>query len=115
MRARSYYVRIAGNDYSVDPAAIGRMVAAQADLDRPDELDGRLVGEHPRVWARGPTVTDTAHVAAARQLRHQFQQPRPRPVADDLMRDLADYDKAFGITSEGDVWWLPRPMRPSSS
>lgn len=101
---RDYYVRIAGNDYSVDPAAIGRMVAARADLDRVQMmLDGRLVGEHPRVWARGLTVTDTAHVAAARQLRHQFQQSRPRPVADDLMRDLADYDKAFGITSEEDV------------
>ena len=29
---RDYYVRIAGNDYSVDPKVIGRFVDAHADL-----------------------------------------------------------------------------------
>lgn len=39
-----------------------------------------------------------AHVTTAARLRQQFQQPRPAidPV-DDLVRDLADYDKAFGL------------------
>jgi len=98
---RDYYVRIASNDYSVDPTAIGRVVDARADLDRVRvRLDGRLVAEHPRLWARGVTVTDTAHVATAARLRRQFQQPRPRPEVDELVRDLADYDKAFGIDTE---------------
>lgn len=99
---RDYYVRIASNDYSVDPTAIGRMVDARADLDRVRvRLDGRLVAEHPRLWARGVTVTDPAHVATAARLRRQFQQPRPRPEVDDLVRDLADYDKAFGLDTNG--------------
>lgn len=100
---RDYYVRVASSDYSVDPTAIGRMVDVAADLDRVRvKLDGRLVADHERVWSRGVTVTDTAHVEAARRLRHEFQQPRPRPDGDPMLRDLADYDRAFGLTnSEG--------------
>ena len=99
---RDYYVRVASNDYSVDPTAIGRMVDARADLERVQvRLDQKLVGEHPSLWARGLTVTDTAHVATAARLRREFQQPRPRPAVDDLIRDLADYDKAFGLDTEG--------------
>lgn len=102
---RDYYVRIASNDYSVDPAWIGRMVDVHADLDRIQVRHaGRLIAEHPRVWARGLTITDPAHVQAAARLRHQFQQPRqPADPGDDLVRDLADYDRAFGLTEEGVV------------
>jgi transposase len=95
---RDYYVRIARNDYSVDPTWIGRMVDAHADLDRVEvRLDGRLVAEHPRVWARGLTITDTGHVATAARLRQQFQQPRSQAADEGLVRDLADYDRAFGL------------------
>jgi transposase len=95
---RDYYVSIARNDYSVDPTWIGRMVDAHADLEKVQvRLDGRLVAEHPRVWARGLTITDTAHVATAARLRQEFQQPRTRAGADGLVRDLADYDRAFGL------------------
>ena len=31
--ARDYYVRVAGNDYSVDPSVIGRLVDVHAGLD----------------------------------------------------------------------------------
>jgi len=95
-------VRIASNDYSVDPTAIGRVGDAREDLEQVQvRLDGRLVGAHPRVWARGVTLTDPDHVATAARLRREFQQPRPRPAADDLVRDLADYDRAFGVDTEG--------------
>jgi hypothetical protein len=50
--------------------------------------DGRLVAEHDRVWARGLTVTEPAHVAAAKLLREQFRQPRVLP-ARDQSQDLA--------------------------
>ena len=94
---RDYYVRIAGNDYSVDPSAIWSMVDVTADLEHVQvRCGGRLVAEHPRVWATGRTVTDPAHVATAQVLREAFQQPRLMLV-DDLNRDLGDYDKAFGI------------------
>jgi hypothetical protein len=44
------------------------------------------------------TVTDPAHVEAAAVLRRRFQH-LDRPAADDegLGRDLADYDRAFGL------------------
>ena len=99
---RDYYVRIDSNDYSVDPQVIGRMVDVAADLERVRvRADGRIVAEHARVWARGMTATDPAHVQIAGRLRRQFQQPTSRPTVDeDLARDLSDYDRAFGL-SEG--------------
>ena len=98
---RDYYVRLDSSDYSVDPTAIGRMVDVTADLDRVRvRLDGRIVADHARVWARGSTVADPAHVETAKLLREQFQQPRPGPAGDDLHRDLADYDRAFGLSGE---------------
>ena len=99
---RDYYVRLDTNDYSVDPQAIGRMVDVAADLDRVRiRLEGRVIAEHRRVWARGMTTTDPAHVEVAARLRKQFQQPRVRTDdGDDLVRDLADYDRAFGLVEE---------------
>jgi hypothetical protein len=48
------------------------------------------------------TITDPGHVAAAKVLREQYQQPRPTPDShgqhEGLVRDLADYDRAFGLT-----------------
>lgn len=100
---RDYYVRVDSNDYSVDPNVIGRFVDVTADLARVEvRHDGRLVAAHDRVWARGMTITDPAHVAAAKVLREQYQ--LPRPAADpheELTRDLADYDRAFGIIDGG--------------
>lgn len=98
---RDYYVRLDTNDYSVDPTVIGRLVDVTADLDRVRvRADGRIVADHARVWARGSTITDPAHVETAGRLRKQFQQPRAVHLADDLARDLGDYDRAFGLTGE---------------
>jgi hypothetical protein len=94
---RDYYVRLDTNDYSVDPSVIGRLVDVTADLERVRvRANGRIVADHPRVWARGTTVTDPVHVETAAALRRQVQQPRPVAAGDDLARDLADYDRAFG-------------------
>ena len=96
---RDYYVRVDSNDYSVDPTAIGRLVDVTADLERVRvRFQGRVITEHTRVWARGSTITDPAHVATAKLLREQFQHPRAIADNDDLTRDLADYDRAFGLT-----------------
>jgi transposase len=101
---RDYYVRLDSNDYSVDPAVIGRFVDVSADLSGVEvRHEGRLVAAHDRVWARGMTITDPAHLAAAKLLREQFQRPRPTPNPDEaLVRDLADYDRAFGLI-DGDL------------
>ena len=99
---RDYYVRLDTNDYSVDPSVIGRMVEVAADLERVRvRAEGRIVAEHDRVWARGTTITDPVHVEVAARLRKQFQQPRTVAAAgDDLVRDLSDYDRAFGLANQ---------------
>ncbi len=94
---RDYYVRLDASDYSVDPAAIGRIVDITADLERVRvRLEGKIVADHGRVWARGSTVTDPTHVATAAVLRDRYRQPRT-VAGDDMVRDLADYDRAFGL------------------
>ena len=81
---------------------IGRFVDVTADLSRVEvRHEGRLVAAHDRAWARGRTITDPAHVAAAKVLREQYQQPRSvtgsRGDREELVRDLAEYDQAFGL------------------
>jgi transposase len=99
---RDYYVRVDTNDYSVDPTAIGARVDVSADLEVVRVRHaGRLVATHQRRWARGMTVTDPAHVATAAALRHAFQHPTPpTPTEEGLVRDLAEYDRAFGLDTE---------------
>jgi hypothetical protein len=97
---RDYYVRVDTNDYSVHPSAIGARVDVAADLNTVrGRHGGRLVAEHERRWARGMTVTDPAHVQAAAVLRRAYQQRGQVPLVDEpeLYRDLADYDRAFGL------------------
>jgi transposase len=102
---KDYYVRLDASDYSVDPAVIGRVVDVSADLDRVQaRADGGVVADHARVWARGLTITDPAHLQTARRLRQEFRQPRRQQQGSDLFRDLADYDRAFGLaTTDGQV------------
>jgi transposase len=106
---RDYYVRVFGNDYSVHPAAIGRMVEVIADLHLVRvRLEGRLIGDHQRSWGNALTITDPDHVNAAARLREAFQAPRAipaqTPVQDAVvLRDLADYDTAFGVDLDPDI------------
>ena len=101
---RDYYVRAGANDYSVDPAVIGRLVEVRLTLDRLVVVcEGKVVAEHVRSWASGTVVTAAAHVAAAKVLRQHYQAPRPAEPDEDLVRDLAVYDAAFGVDLDGQV------------
>lgn len=95
---RDYYVRLDANDYSVHPEVIGRRIEVAADLHRVRvSCEGRLVGDHERVWARHQTLTDPAHLVAARALRQQrLELVRPSAQADVEVRDLAVYDTVLG-------------------
>ena len=99
---RDYYVRVFGNDYSVHPSAIGRMVDVAADLVMVSvRLQGRLIAEHSRSWGNALTITDPDHVCAAARLRETFGASRAVPVeAAVVVRDLAEYDTAFGVDIE---------------
>ena len=95
---RDHYVRLDSNDYSVHPSVVGRRIEVTADLDRVRvSCDGRLVADHDRAWARHQTITDPAHLAAARALRRDRLEVI-RPAADPAVevRRLADYDTALG-------------------
>lgn len=96
---RDYYVRLDSNDYSIDPAVIGRRIEVVADLDRVRAFcDGRAVADHERIWARHQTLTDPAHWAAAQALRRQrLSVVRPAAEPDVQIRCLADYDTALGL------------------
>ena len=97
--ARDHYVRLDGNDYSVHPAVIGRRIEVIADLARVRAVcDGRVVADHERIWAWHQTISDPAHIAAARSLRRE-RVAVLHPVAELTVeqRALSDYDTALGI------------------
>ena len=96
---RDYYVRLDGNDYSVDPAVIGRRVEVTADLCRVRvTCDGQIAADHERIWARHQAITDPAHLAAAKALRAARRRAAvPGPGdAEVERRDLAVYDALCG-------------------
>jgi transposase len=96
---RDYYVRLGSNDYSVDPAVIGRRIEVAADLERVRAFcGGKLAADHERIWARHQTLTDPAHWAAAQALRRQRLTVVARPAEPEVqIRCLADYDTALGL------------------
>lgn len=72
---RDYYVRVGGNDYSVDPVV---MVQVHADLDAVTvTCEGRLVATHQPCCATGQTITDPDYVATAHRLRQAILAPPP--------------------------------------
>ena len=102
---RDYYVRMAGNDYSVDPGMIGRLVDVHAGLEEVTvTCAGVVVATHRRCWATHATLTDPAHVVQAAALRaaHQARTaagrgPAPRPGDKVALRALSDYDEIFAL------------------
>ena len=104
--ARDYYVRVAGNDYSVNPSVIGRFVDVHAGLDRVVvTCVGDLVADHARSWASRQVITDPAHVEAAAALRAAFKArtaatrgPAAAAGAVVGLRSLSDYDEIFALT-----------------
>jgi hypothetical protein len=98
--SRDHYVRLDGNDYSVDPAFIGRRIEITADLHRVRvTCEGKAAADHERCWARHQTVTDPAHLAAARAMRAARGRLASVPGPADAEvehRDLAVYDTVCG-------------------
>jgi len=96
---RDHYVRLDTNDYSVHPSVIGRRIEITASLDRVRvTCDGQVVADHERAWAKHQTITDPAHLAAARALRRdRLEVIRPATGPQVEIRRLADYDAALGV------------------
>ena len=97
--ARDHYVRLDSNDYSVHPAVIGRRIEVTAGLARVRVLcGGEVVADHQRIWAWHQSISDPAHLAAARAMRRQRVTALRRPPEPEVeIRALADYDAALGL------------------
>jgi transposase len=97
---RDHYVRLAGNDYSVDPGVVGRRVELVADLERVRVFcQGRQVADHERCWAAHQTITDPAHRKAAAAMRGSARGggPPASQTGQVQQRPLGDYDRIFGL------------------
>ena len=100
--ARDHYVRVDANDYSVHPSAIGRRVDIHADASQVEvTCDGKPVAQHHRCWAAHQSITDPLHRDAATLLRAAHRLAKTTPIRTEVEhRDLADYDRMFGLDSE---------------
>ncbi len=107
--ARDYYVRVVGNDYSVDPTVIGRFVDVVCDLTMVTvTCAGQVVAAHLRCWDTHQSITDPAHVATAAVLRQAYQTrhtttPADREAGGVGMRALTDYDELFALGAMADT------------
>jgi transposase len=101
--ARDHYIRVDSNDYSVDPAVIGRTVEIAAGLEEVTvTCQGHQVARHLRCWAAHQSVTDPAHAAAAAQLRQARRLITVQPADTDVQqRVLSDYDRILGTGDQG--------------
>lgn len=98
---RDHYVRVDWCDYSVDPAAVGRLVDVHADLEHVTVChDGAVLAHHPRCWAPHQTITAPEHAERAAQLRRANLRPAPAPgdAQSVEVRDLSRYDQIFGVS-----------------
>ncbi len=106
---RDYYVRIASNDYSVDPSVVGRFVDVVADLTQVTiTCAGAVVGRHRRCWAKHQTITDPVHRETGFRLAHHAAATRRAAEEAGRLdgsggvavqrRDLSVYDAVFGTT-----------------
>jgi transposase len=97
--ARDHYVRVASNDYSVHPSAIGRLVEIVADLQEVTVIcGGQVLARHQRCWDVHQTLTDPAHAQAAAQMRRIRLQVAAGPADTEVeQRSLSDYDALLGI------------------
>jgi transposase len=102
---RDHYVRLDGNDYSVDPAAVGRRIVVSADLEQVVvTLDGQQVARHVRCWVRHQSITDPAHAEAAARLRQAYRERPAVPSGEEVAyRDLSVYDRLFGLDDMGEA------------
>lgn len=94
---RDHYVRVATNDYSVNPRFVGRRVDVRVTLDEVIvTCDGTEVARHRRCLAKHQTLLAPDHSRVLRAMRAEAQ--LAATLVDEVEeRDLADYDRALGV------------------
>ena len=87
------FARVDRNDYSIDPAFVGRRVevrVSQTEVSAVVLDTGELACRHRRVFAGGLTITDPRHQT---QLERQRERRRQRHQIDVEIRPLSRYDR----------------------
>jgi transposase len=91
------YVRVDRNDYSLDPALVGRRVdvrVSQREVTAVALDTGEVACRHRRVFAGGQEFTDAAHQAELERRRRERYPGKTTPAGEDVeVRDLAVYDR----------------------
>lgn len=79
------HLRLDTNDYSLDPAFVGRRVEVRADQQQVTAVvldTGEIACQHQRVFARHRTITDLSHARALKTGRASAEAPvEVRPLA----------------------------------
>jgi transposase len=94
---RDHYVRVATNDYSVNPRFVGRRIEVRVTLDEVvATCDGTEVARHRRCLAKHQTILHPDHARVLRAMR--AEQHVAAAFADAVEeRDLTVYDRALGV------------------
>jgi transposase len=94
---RDHYVRVATNDYSVNPRFVGRRVDVRVTLDEViATCEGTEVARHRRCLAKHQTLLAPDHSRVLRAMRAEAQ--LAATLVDEVEeRDLSVYDRALGV------------------
>ena len=87
------FIRVDRNDYSIDPAFVGRRVevrVSQSEITAVVLDTGELACQHRRIFAGGLTLVDPAHQT---RLEHQREKRRQRHQVEVEVRPLSRYDR----------------------
>ena len=94
---RDHYVRVATNDYSVNPRFVGRRVEVKVTLDEVIvTCEGTEVARHRRCLAKHQTLLAAEHARVLRAMRVEARAAEAL-TAEVEVRDLAVYDRIAGV------------------
>jgi hypothetical protein len=91
-------VRVATNDYSVNPRFVGRRVEVIVTLGEVvAHCGGTEVARHHRCLAKHQSLLQPEHARVLRAMRAEAQVAAAFAGAEVEMRDLSVYDRATGV------------------
>jgi transposase len=94
---RDHYVRVATNDYSVNPRFVGRRVEVKVTLDEVIAVcEGTEVARHRRCLAKHQTLLAPEHARILRAMRAEARAAEAF-AAEVEERDLSVYDRIAGV------------------
>lgn len=95
---RDHYIRVEGNDYSVNPRFVGRRVGVRVTLEEVvATCESTEVARHRRCLARHQSLLDPHHARVLRAIRAETRLQAAPVEAEVEERDLTVYDRILGV------------------